>query len=300
MVKRLCYLVILLQICASIGVAAEAGLTVVFPEVKAPYDSIFQQIYSGIANQYDGPITKVRVSRKFDALSIAKSIKTDHVIALGRRGMSVARLLDDDKAIVVGALPIKPNGFSGVSLMSDPASLFDSLRELAPDIDNVIVLYTVESAWIMSSAQVIAKQKGLALRPIKVENIQAAVKTYNDLFEKGGLENSAIWLPLDSVTANDKIIVPAILEKAWREKIVVFSSKPTHAQRGALFSAIPDNEQLGGQLASMVVGNRLSAHPSTVDPVEHIKLAVNLRTATHLGFNYNSKERAGFELIFPN
>jgi len=110
----------------------------------------------------------------------------------------------------------------------------------------------------------------------------------------------AIWLPLDPVTANEKIVVPTILEKAWNNKMVVFSSKPAHAKRGALFSALPNNELLGQQLANLIKPVNYQSTPSTVKTLDSIKLAVNLRTAAHLGFDYNSKERSQFALTFPN
>ncbi|MDO6446517.1 ABC transporter substrate binding protein [Colwellia sp. 1_MG-2023] len=280
-------------------VAAEE-LTVVYPEVNAPYDQIFQQITRGIQSEFKGKVHHLKLPRTFDAEKQANMITTHKVIALGKRGMRIAKQLYNDKPVVVGALPIKPNGISGVSLMADPNVLFDSLHELAPEITAITVLYSPASEWIISDAQTKALAKGLKLHPIAVDDIKAAVIAYNKIFEGSNLEKMAIWLPLDPVTANEKIIVPTILEKAWENKMVVFSSKPTHAKRGALFSALPDNELLGQQLSRLINSVNYKSRPSTVKTLEKIKLAVNLRTAAHLGFDYNSNERSGFALTFPN
>lgn len=281
------------------NVAAEE-LTVVYPEVKAPYDIIFQQITRGIESEFNGKVHHLKLPRKFDAKAQANAITTQKIIALGNRGMRIAKELYNDKPVVVGALPIKPNGISGVSLMADPDILFDSLHELAPEITSITVLYSPASEWIISEAQTKALAKGLILHPIAVDDIKAAVIAYNKIFEGSDLEKMAIWLPLDPVTANEKIIVPTILEKAWENKMVVFSSKPTHAKRGALFSALPDNELLGQQLSRLINNVNYKSRPSTVKTLEKIKLAVNLRTAAHLGFDYNTNERSGFALTFPN
>ncbi|MGB1197982.1 MAG: ABC transporter substrate binding protein [Thalassotalea sp.] len=274
-------------------------LTVVYPDVKAPYDIIFQKINEGIAEEFNGEITQIKLPKNFTPSTVAQSIKSDKVIALGKRGMMVAKQVYQTQPVIVGALPIKPNGISGVSLMADPNILFDSLNELAPKVKIVTVLYTSASAWIMNVAKEQAIKHDLQLNSIKVDNIRTAVKAYSEIFEHDNLENMAIWLPLDPITANDKVIVPTILEKAWENKMVVFSSKPTHAKRGALFSAMPNNKMLGHQLARMINTVNYKKRPSTVNPLNEIKLAVNLRTAAHLGYNYNVNEKSKFSLTFP-
>ncbi len=281
----------------SFAVYAEP-LTIVYPDVKAPYDKIFQQITQGIESEFPDEVIHLKLPSKFDAKEVAKKITTNKMVALGNRGMMIAKQVYLDMPVVVGALPIKPNGISGVSLMASPNVLFNSLNELAPKVTTVTVLYTSASAWIIDVAKEQAKLRGLKLNPIPVDDIRTAAQAYDEVFEGENLESMAIWLPLDPVTAN-KVIVPVILEKAWANKMVVFSSKPTHAKRGALFSAMPDNEMLGKQLARMVATVDYKKRPSTVKPLSNIELAVNLRTAAHLGYNYDSNERAKFSLTFP-
>ena len=273
-------------------------LTIIYPEVNAPYDVIFNQIKSGITSEFNGDIVEIKLPVKFNNDEVIKSITTDKVIALGKRGWLIAKQIYKTKPVVVGALPIKPNGISGVSLMASPQVLFHTLKELAPKVKTITVLYSKNSSWLIDKAKLEAQNQGFKLQPIAVNNIKEAVQKYDELFADNKLEDQAIWLPLDPVTADDKVIVPVILEKAWENKMVVFSSKPTHAKRGALFSAVPDNEQLGHQLAQMV--NKISEKPqSVVTPLHDIKLAVNLRTAAHLGFAYNASTRSTFALTFP-
>ena len=292
------YILLFALLNISINAYAEQ-VTVVYPDVKAPYDNIFKQITLGIETSLDGEVIHLKLPAKFDAKKIAQAITTDKVIALGRRGMRIAKQIYKEKPVVVGALPIKPNSISGVSLMANPTILFDSLHELAPDITTITVIYSPASAWIIKEAQLKAQEKGLTLIPIAVNDIKAAVKAYDDIFNGRDLTKIAIWLPLDPVTANEKVVIPTILEKAWKNKMVVFSSKPAHAKRGALFSALPDNELLGQQLASLINSVNYKSRPSTVKTLDSIKLAVNLRTAAHLGYDYNSKERSNFAITFP-
>jgi len=297
-INSILILTLILFSCYSLS-ASDEKVTVIYPDVKPPYDKIFSQIMNGIESELDSSIVKLKLPRSFDKTEIVESISTKKVIALGKRGFSIAKEVYKEKLVVVGALPISPNVLSGVSLMASPQALFDSLNELAPQVKIITVVYSKSSAWIMDEANIEAKKRGLTLNAVSVDDLKSAVRTYNSLFENAENENMAIWLPLDPITANEKIIVPTILEKAWDKKIVVFSSKPTHAKRGALFSALPDNEALGQQLATLMKSASGKDTTSIVKPLSTIKLAVNLRTAAHLGYNYQPSDVSDFALTFP-
>ncbi len=103
-------------------------LTIIYPEVNAPYDIIFNQIKSGITSEYTGEVVELKLPVKFDNDEVIKSITTDKVIALGKRGWLIAKQIYKTTPVVVGALPIKPNGISGVSLMASPQVLFQTLK----------------------------------------------------------------------------------------------------------------------------------------------------------------------------
>ncbi|WP_076420457.1 ABC transporter substrate binding protein [Colwellia sp. UCD-KL20] len=274
-------------------------VTVIYPDINAPYDKIFSQIIEGIRSEFKGEVITLKLPRTFDRQKVFKNISTKKIIALGKRGMSIVKDIYQEKSVVVGAFPLMPNKISGVSLMASPTALFNSLHELAPQVKVINVVYSKSSAWLMEEAKEEAKNKGITLKAIPVEDIKMAVQAYNDLFENTKSKNVAIWLPLDPITANEKIIVPTILEKAWEKKIVVFSSKPTHAKRGALFSALPDNESLGKQLVALMKTVNNNNNVSVVKPLNTIQLAVNLRTAAHLGYNYQPSMVSDFTLIFP-
>lgn len=272
-------------------------VTVVYPDVKPPYNKIFKQIIRGIARSEGVDLAEIKVKKTSDIDSIPKLIKTQKVIALGRRGLSVAEQIHQQKNVVIGAYPLKQGQLSGVSLMAKPSSLFNFVKELAPNVTAITVVYSKDSQWIVELAKADAKASGLALNAIYVDSLKSAVKSYDKIFEQGD-ESNAIWLPMDTISAHDKVIVPAILEKAWRKKRVVFSSKPVHAKRGALFSSLPEHTLLGEQLASFVMNKRLESK-AELKPLEHVKLAVNLRTAAHLGYRYNNSQRADFAITFP-
>lgn len=273
-------------------------LTIVYPKLQPPFDKIYHQINKGIIDNYDGKIDYLRLPINFDSEEVIKNLKSDRVIALGRVGYQLAKDLYKTKPVIVGAVPIKPNGVSGVSLVTDPAILFDRLTTLAPNIKKVNVVYSPISEWAIDFARERAKVYGVELNAVKVNNVSEAIRFYEDVINSNE-KNSAIWLPFDPITVNETAILPSILEKAWKNRIVIFSSNPTHAKKGALFSALPNNFDLGIQLAKMVDKLAENRKKIGVKPLTQVEMAINLRTAAHLGYQYDIDVKANFSTTFP-
>jgi putative ABC transport system substrate-binding protein len=201
--------------------------------------------------------------------------------------------------VVSGALPISPNGLSGISLITDPSYLFNYLEQVAPNVKNIHVAYSKKSAWLIELAKSAALEKGLTLNLQKVSDTAQAIKFYQQIFSSGVSNKDAIWLPFDRISSHDKITLPLILEKAWAKEVVVFSSKPSHAKRGVLFSTYPDNFALGKHLFTMVHELEQQPEQKNFAALKSTLLAVNLRTAAHLGLKYSSEQQQSFKLTFP-
>ncbi len=277
-------------------------VAVFFPEAREPYKTIYRDIISGVSRHTQDSIVEYQLNRHFDIAAIIEELRAKsifRVIVLGRSGYQLAKDLPKDFKVVSGALPIRPNGISGISLISDPSSLFSYLGLLAPGVKNIHIAYSDSNHWLITLAEQAASEKGLKLNHQQVSNTAEAIDFYNSLFDSGlGIED-AIWLPLDRVSSQDKITLPLILEKAWANEVAVFSSKPSHAKRGVLFSTYPDNSLLGERLLQMV--NELAESPveKKFAALKSLQLAVNLRTAAHLGLKYSNEERQQFKVTFP-
>jgi len=284
-----------------------SGIAIFYPEAKDPYRSIYQEIVSGsLKANRDADIAykldEFVLTKGFDVKQIAQQLRDKNinkVIVLGRLGYKLAKVLPKEFSVVSGALPITPNGVSGISLISDPAYLFDYLAQVAPEVNRVHLAYSKKSEWLIEQAKAAAEQRGLTLNLKKVASTKEAIQFYQELFDSDISKHDAIWLPLDRISSHDKITLPIILEKAWIREMVVFSSKPSHAKRGALFSTYPDNFVLGQHLFMMV--NELARQPEQrkFAALSSLHLAVNLRTAAHLGLKYSSKQKQQFKLTFP-
>lgn len=269
--------------------AAANELIVVYPQVKPPFDEIFQQIINGIEHQHPQPLRLYQIDGKTQVADIAKELTKDSndlVIALGKSSYQVARQIQSSNSVVVGALPLQPSNIAGISLLTDPKILLNSLKMLAPAVNTVHVLHSESSRWLIQSAIDASATVGIDVVAEEVNDLKQAVNRYQELLQTIDPATTALWLPLDSITANEQVILPKILELAWERDIVVFSSKPEHAKRGALFSTFPDHFELGRELVIMVEQLAQGTIAATVVPTQQVQLAVNLRTANHLGLVY--------------
>jgi len=122
---------------------------------------------------------------------------------------------------------------------------------------------------------------------------------YRDILKQICSRNDAIWLPMDPIAADEKVVLPLLLQMSWDKDLVLISSTPSHVQRGALFSLYPDNTGLGRNLASMLTTTIASKSEQGIRPLESLNLAVNLRTAAHLGLSFSSAQIKRFTLTFP-
>jgi len=308
--RRFRLFIFLVISCLHSGSALAAGsddIAIFYPNVAEPYKTIYQEILSGVesAKLNDEQVRQLVVftlEKDFDSERIKQQLKNKKikkVIVLGRSGLKLARLLSDEFIVISGALPITPKTIPGVSLIADPHYLFKYLAQVATKVTTIHVAYSEPNSWLIELAEIAAKNQGYILDAEKVSSTKQALAYYQMLFDKALTHKDAIWLPLDRVTSQDKVTLPFILEKAWAHDIVVFSSKPSHAKRGALFSIYPDNFGLGGQLYEMIKSADGKSSARSFSTLISMLLAVNLRTAAHLGFKYSQEQQENFQLTFP-
>ncbi|WP_143870881.1 ABC transporter substrate binding protein [Catenovulum sediminis] len=183
-------------------------------------------------------------------------------------------------------------------MTNDPEIVFSELERLAPHIKKVHMVYSQATEWIIPQTKLAAKKHGVELVAQRADDIREAMTYYDKLFKRINPATDSIWLTLDTVTANDQIVLPYLLEASWLRKFVLFSSKPTHAKRGALFSLFPDNYQLGKRLITMAESS-LENQQYAVEPMNKFQVAVNLRAAAHLGVQYDESLKEELHIIVP-
>ncbi|MGR9107233.1 MAG: ABC transporter substrate-binding protein [Gammaproteobacteria bacterium] len=281
---------------------------VVYPELVDPYDKVFQTIIGGIEQAVSAQIDKYPLGESFDPDALESSIRRNRnrvVLTLGTRGRQAMRELDLDIPIVVGAVlsgagESNEKELSGISLLPDPAILFDKLLSLAPAIRVVSVVYNPDvNQGLIDDAEESARHIGLVLDPRPARDIRASALLFKALAETIDGRSNAIWLLPDRSTIDTEAILPSLLENAWNRQFIVFSTKLEHAKRGVLFSMFPDNFQMGQDLGRLARELEVDRVRKGIIELRALKTAVNSRTAKHLGIDLLSRESDAFDLVFP-
>lgn len=283
------------------------NIAVIYPDLGEPYRGIFAKIIEGIEAQAGVRVASYAVGGSMTAQDIVAKMKQQDikvVIALGRQGMKAAAGMEREFGVVAGGVVSAPEGeernFPVISLAPDPSMLFERLKHFMPDARRVIVVYDPKNnAWLMRLARDAARKHGLELQAVEAADLKSAVRIYQELLASADPKKDAMWLPQDSTTVEETSVLPLVLESAWSRNLAVFSSSVAHVKRGALFSLYPNNVALGRQLATSALSYSASRPAtSSVVPMKEALLAVNVRTASHLGLQLSASQQA-FDLVFP-
>ncbi len=308
--------------CGAVGLAAlllagaalpapnnSAGPTigVIYPDIGEPYRSVFTKIIEGVEDTSRARVVGFPVGMGVNPRDLAVEIRRQDikvVIALGRHGLRAAAGLDKNVGVVVsGVLTVPDAEVRAVpvfSLSPDPALLFARLKSLLPGVRRVHVVFDPrQSGWLIKLAREAAKAYNIELLTYEAEDIKAAAVDYRELLASADPRHDALWLPQDSTTVDETSILPMVLQESWNRSLPVFSSSVSHVKRGALFSLYPDNVELGRNLGSVAQGiwNGTFGLRGIV-PLKEVLVAVNARTASHLGLDLTAR-RQDFDLMFP-
>jgi putative ABC transport system substrate-binding protein len=283
-------------------------LAVIYPDIGEPYRSIFAKIIEGIEEGARFPVRSYPIAPNADGTDLNATLKrngTKVVIALGRQGLKAASSIDRDIPVVVGGVLAVPEAdtrsMMGISLTPDPALLFARLKSLLPNVKRVIVVYNPQqNEWLVRLARDAARAQGLELVAHEARDLASAARLYESAFAGSDGKRDAFWLPQDATTVDETTILPLVLKESWNRNLAVFSSSFLHVKKGALFALYPNNVELGRTLA----GSALSIMSGDlrrrgVQPLREVQIAVNLRTASHIGLNIGYQQQRSFDSIFP-
>lgn len=286
---------------------------IIFPDIREPFRSIFLAIAKGIGDALEGNVTTkalVETDRAQDILAWIKQEDAKILISLGNHGFSMASELSESVPIVIGAvnmsMELQHGSYRGIVLNPDPASQLQRLASIAPKIKRVAVVYQRgQDEWMIERAMETARKLGLTLNAEAAGNLQEAANKYREILNNQASGTDALWLPQDSAMLDEQAVLPMILKEAWNKRLIVFSGNPSLVKRGVLFALYPDNYNMGRSLGEMArriqaSGYRNDGASQRIEPVSDLLIAVNIRTASHLGINYSREDLGKFTLIFPS
>lgn len=278
-------------------------ITVVMPQVRPPFDKIFSEILEGIQTEAKGNTQSIVItedSSNHEVLALLETAEPGAVIGLGTQVKNHLAPLQDQFRVVYGASFLNPdrtsNDLTGISLTPSPDITFKWLHTLVPEIKTVHAVYQEDySGWLIELGKKVATDHELTLVGHPVEDVREAAGKFRDILNQMDPATHAIWLMQRDPTLDEKAVVPDILAQAWSKNFVIFSNNPSHVPRGALFALYPDNEKMGRSLAKLSKDTNFQG----VIPLSDLKIAVNVRTASHVGKNFTRREEKQFDLIFP-
>lgn len=292
-----------------LAAAGQSNIAVLYPDIGEPYRSIFSSIIDGIEERTKAPVAAFPIGSNPNTQSLAAELKRQNiqlVIALGRNGLRATSGLERDIGVIVGGVVSMPEaemqGSAVFSMAPDPALLFERLRNLLPSIRRVFVVYDPrQNAWLIRLAREAARNLGIELVAQEAQDLKSAMRFYQEYVTTADPKRDAIWLPQDSVTVEESATLPFILNEAWAKSLPLFSSSVGHVKRGALFSLYPDNIELGRSLGKTALSHLSSGGqvPRTILPLRQVLMAVNLRTAAHVGANLGSRQQQAFDMVYP-
>lgn len=289
--------------------AEPAPVAVLYPNVREPYRSVFLGIVQGIKEELKMPVGEYVTGDGEDLAALGGRLREQQfksVIALGRLGLAVARQFPRDIAVVIGAArmppPAEARELNGITLTPDPDILFDWLKTLTPGVKRVTTIYTRgQDEWGIERARDTAKFHGLSLNALPADNIREAATLYRDFLAQIKDGSDALWLPQNDTTLDESTLLPVILKEAWEKNLVVFSSNPEYVKRGILFALYPDNVGMGRSLGALALERaRDGRKPPAILPLRDLFIAINARTAEHLGLRFSNQEKRQFNLVFPS
>ncbi|MCQ8104664.1 hypothetical protein NP590_11150 [Methylomonas sp. SURF-2] len=303
-------LFLVLWMYGAAALAASPSVAIVYPEVREPYLSVFQEIARGMEQELGRPVGHYLLNEK-DTASAERLIGTlkndgiDVVVTLGRAGLAVAKSLSSTFPVVIGATIIRPDevpqGLAGISLTPAPEAMFDHLKRLVPDIKKVTVIYDPrQTAWEISHAERAAQERGLLLVAQPTESLRDSSEIFRRILMEIKDNSIALWLPRENTAMDEQSLLPEVLREAWEKNFVVFSSNLDHVRKGALFSLYPDNFGMGRSLASLALQQvQANGKFESIKLLRDLLIAVNLRTADHLGLRFSNQTRREFAMVFP-
>lgn len=285
---------------------ADSGvIAVLYPDIGGDYDTVFASMAEGVSQTVETPLLHMPLSEQFSQAHVNDRLRRAEVkgvAALGRRGLQAVQGAEWRGPLAASAViwdsSLADKNVPAITLDPDPRLLLGYLKLFAPSVRRVyLVVDQDRNKWLARRTLAAASGNGFSLVVKEVANRREAALAYRDILSRVEGPADAVWLPLDPDTV-DETTLQLVLRAAWDKRFVAFSSAADHAQRGALFSVIPDYVELGRQLGRMLQAQARGQAAGGVQPNTQLRVAVNMRTARHLGLEYSRETEARIGVVF--
>lgn len=275
---------------------------IILPRSTGATEIIYNEVLTGISAHPTLDISIITLEPGTTAALVDEQIKTMNsklVIAVGNISYRLAKTLTTDSLIIAGGISGKPNGIPTLSLTGDPGPTLRELKRVAPHVKDVRLVYNDNvNGWWYRRAQAVAKEYEINIIGYEASDIKDGVKLYEKLLDEASPNNSAVWIPLRSVVPS-KTILPLLLDRAWSKKLAVVSNNPSHTKLGGLIALYPHHKKMGTQLAQFAIDHYNGVETARIVGTDSLRIAINLRTSSHIGLRLSAKDRASFDKVYP-
>jgi ABC-type uncharacterized transport system substrate-binding protein len=279
-------------------IAQSAELLVLYPDVRAPFSKVFDDISSGAEKHFDGDSSSKAIAKGDSAKKLLLRKKPDVVLVLGRRSLASLQDVESKMSVVLGAVSHQQYDYPGISMIPDPKVILDKLMLLSPSVGRIHVVKKSQGSDLQldgASKYLASSEKELIVH--QSADIRDAANIYARLIDNA-TEGDAIWILQDGSYVNSAIF-SLLLDAAWNKNLVVFSSNPMHVKRGALFAVYPDNKNMGASLGRLANKVLLGDVELGMQTLHDTFLAVNERTSNHLGISLSKDVKESIDLLMP-
>lgn len=290
-------LALLLEVAGQVGLAAEAGvILLVHPPVFEPYSELIEQFRLGIS-QSSAAVVITRDTKAYQASDKTQGIQA--AVAMGHNALASLSAQSPPFPVysAFDPWPSKQNT-PGISVYVDPDLFIRTLKKLAPQRKRLFLIYHSQTPQrVIEAVRQSAAQQGIVLTLHPCASLKTCVVALDGTLHEAGAQD-AVWVHRGVIALNKELILPALTERAWPRKVLVFSSDPEYVRRGLVFSLVPDYLKTGRRMGEMI------AHPETGAQhgpafITDVSAVLNTRTARHIGIELSPGLKHEFDMIYP-
>ncbi len=286
--------------------AARGEVLVVYPEAPSPYREVFEQLLIGLARTAGEPLKRKTITATTTAADF-QTWKDDNnnpstMVLLGQHALDLNAKSRPDKrySTVVGGVVAWPGQvrWPGVSLAIDPALYLQTLRELMPKLQTVVVYYDArDEPWIAEVRK--AAGANPRVEAIAVNNAGEVARKLERTFQTLDPKTTALWFGRDTIAYDTEALYPYILRQSWYRRIAVVADAITYVRRGFLFAYYPNYTDIGAELGELVREVKTAGTGTSVRLTRAGQLTLNIRTAQNLSLDVPLSLTQRAKPLFP-